>query len=71
MTVERLVHAFAGALVLLGLLLAWAVSPGFLAVPAFVGANLLQSAFTRFCPLAIILRRVGVPDPCPEHARSL
>jgi len=69
MTVERIVHAVAGTLVLAGVALSLAVSPWFLLVPAFVGANLLQSAFTRFCPLAIILRRLGVPDPCPAEAR--
>jgi hypothetical protein len=71
MTVERVVHAFAGTMVLLSLALAQLVSPWFLALTAFVGANLLQSAFTRFCPLAIILRRAGVHDPVPEDARSL
>ncbi len=71
MTVERVVHAFAGTMILLSLLLAYAVSPWFLALTAFVGANLLQSAFTRFCPLAMLLRRLGVPDPCPPEARSL
>lgn len=69
MTVTRVVHAFAGAMILLSVLLAWKASPWFLALAAFVGANLLQSAFTRFCLLAIILRRLGVPDPCAEEAR--
>lgn len=71
MTVERVVHAFAGTMILLSILLANLVSPWFLAVTTLVGANLLQSAFTRFCPLAILLRRLGVSDPVPEHARSL
>jgi hypothetical protein len=71
MTVERTVHAFAGTMILLSLLLAHLVSPWFLALTAFVGVNLLQTAFTRFCPLALILRKAGVPDPVPEHARSL
>ncbi len=70
MNVTRIVHAFAGTFVLVGVLLSQLVSPWFLAVPVFVGANLLQSAFTRFCPLAIILRRLGVPDPAPEEARA-
>ncbi len=69
MTVQRVVHAFAATLVLLSVLLALTVNLWFLAVAVFVGVNLLQSAFTRFCPLAIILRRVGVPDPCPVDAR--
>jgi hypothetical protein len=69
MTVSRVVHAVAGTMVLLSVLLAYAVSPWFLALAAFVGANLLQSAFTRFCPLAILLRRAGVPDACPVETR--
>ncbi len=69
MTVERIVHASAGALVLLGVLLAYAVSPWFLALTVFVGANLLQSAFTRFCLLAVLLRRFGVSDRCPQETR--
>jgi hypothetical protein len=58
-------------MVLLALLLYWLVNPWFLARTAFVGANLLQSAFTRWCPLATILRRAGMHDPVPEDARSL
>jgi len=69
MTVERTVHAFAGVMVLASVALAITVSPWFLAVTAFVGLNLLQSAFTRFCPLALLLRRLGMPDPCPREAR--
>ena len=71
MTVERFVHAFAGTLVLTGIVLAQVVNPWFLLLSAFVGANLLQSSFTRFCPLAIILRKLGVDDPVPPEARSL
>lgn len=62
MTVQRFVFAFAGAMVLASLALAAAASPRFLWVTAFVGANLFQSAFTRFCPLASVLRKLGVPD---------
>lgn len=62
MTVQRFVFAFAGAVILASLAMAAAVSPKFLWVTAFVGANLFQSAFTRFCPLASILRKLGVPD---------
>ncbi|MGC8517709.1 MAG: YgaP family membrane protein [Steroidobacteraceae bacterium] len=60
MSVDRMVIAFAGSFVLIGVLLAWLASPWWLIVPAFVGANLLQSAFTGFCPLAKILKRFGV-----------
>ena len=62
MTVQRFVLSFAGTLTLSGVALGYFVHPGFLLVPAFVGANLLQSAFTGFCPLALLLRAAGVPD---------
>ena len=60
MSIDRLVMAFAGAMILVSLLLAWQVSPHWLWLAAFVGANLLQAAFTGFCPLALILKRLGV-----------
>ncbi len=60
MSIERWIRAFAGSFVLASLLLAHYVHPGWLWFTAFVGANLLQSAFTRFCPLELILRRLGV-----------
>ncbi|MCW2305798.1 YgaP family membrane protein [Rhodobium gokarnense] len=60
MSIDRMVLAFAGIVILVSLLLALYVSPYFLWLTAFVGANLLQSAFTGFCPLAMILKRFGV-----------
>jgi hypothetical protein len=65
MTTERLVRIFAGTFVLLSLALGVQGSPlfvnaNFLWFTAFVGANLLQSGFTRLCPLESILRRLGV-----------
>ncbi len=60
MSVERWVRAFAGTFVLVSLLLAHYHSPYWLWFTAFVGANLLQSAFTGFCPLEKILIRLGV-----------
>jgi hypothetical protein len=60
MTVNQAVTAFAGFMVLLSLALSWFVSPWFLALTAFVGANLLQSAFTGFCPAAMIFRKLGL-----------
>jgi hypothetical protein len=60
MSIDRLVLAFAGAMILLSLLLGLHVSPNWFWFTAFVGANLFQSAFTGFCPLAVILRRLGV-----------
>lgn len=60
MTIDRMVLAFAGFVVLVSVGLGLWLSPWWFALTAFVGANLLQSAFTGFCPLAIILKRVGV-----------
>lgn len=60
MTIDRYVLAFAGAVILISLLLAHFLSPYWLWLTAFVGANLFQSAFTRFCPLAMILKKFGV-----------
>ena len=60
MTVNRLVMMFAGALILASLTLAHFHSPNWLYFTAFVGLNLFQSAFTGFCPLAIILKKLGV-----------
>jgi hypothetical protein len=61
MSIDRFVLAFAGTVVLASLLLAHFVAPGWLWLTAFVGANLLQAAFTGFCPLATILKKLGVP----------
>lgn len=60
MTVDRAVAAFAGTMVLVSLALAHWVSPNWLWLTAFVGANLVQSAFTGFCPAAMIFKRLGV-----------
>ncbi|NKN33693.1 YgaP family membrane protein [Marichromatium bheemlicum] len=59
MSIERIVLAVAGAFVLLSTILAATVSIHFLWFTGFVGANLLQSAFTGFCPLATILKKLG------------
>lgn len=57
MTVERKVRAFAGSFILISLLLARYHNENWLWFTAFVGLNLLQSSFTGFCPLEIILRK--------------
>jgi hypothetical protein len=59
MSIDRIVLAFAGAMVLVSLLLSYAVSPYWLVLAGFVGLNLLQAAFTGFCPLAMILKKLG------------
>ena len=64
MTVDRLIRIFAGSFILLSLALGVQGSPIYvsswwLAFTAFVGANLLQSSLTRFCPLEIVLKKLG------------
>ncbi|HRN84092.1 MAG TPA: DUF2892 domain-containing protein [Hyphomicrobium sp.] len=60
MTIDRAVLAFAGTMILASLILAHFHSPYWLFLTAFVGLNLLQASFTGFCPLASVLRRLGV-----------
>ena len=65
MTSWQIVRAFAGTVILVSLALGVPGSPVFvsqwwLSLTAFVGANLLQSAFTCWCPLEIVLRKLGV-----------
>ncbi len=67
MNTNRMVRIFAGAFVLISLALGVPGSPLFVSsnwlwFTAFVGANLLQSGFTRFCPLEMILTRLGVRE---------
>ncbi|HEY6546140.1 MAG TPA: DUF2892 domain-containing protein [Dokdonella sp.] len=64
MNLDRAIFAFAGSMILVSLLLAHFVSPLWLWLTAFVGANLLQSAFTGFCPAAMLMRRFGLRDGC-------
>lgn len=62
MNVDRMVMAFAGFMILLSLLLGQYHSPYWLYFTAFIGLNLLQAAFTGFCPLALILKKIGKPS---------
>ncbi len=60
MTVERYLRGIAGTFVLLSVLLAYYHSPYWLLFTGFVGLNLLQSAFTNWCPMITILKKLGV-----------
>ena len=60
MSIDRAVLAFAGTVVLASLALGLYVSANWFWLTAFVGANLLQSSFTGFCPLAMILKKAGM-----------
>ena len=57
MKMEMIIRRFAGTFILLSLLLAHYHSPYWLWFTAFVGFNLLQSSFTNFCPLELILKK--------------
>ncbi len=62
MTVNRYLRMIAGFFIMLSLVLAQLYSPYWLIFTAFVGLNLLQSAFTNWCPMITILRKLGVKE---------
>jgi Inner membrane protein YgaP-like, transmembrane domain len=62
MTVEAAVRALAGAFVLASVALGYWVHPAFFLFTAFVGANLLQSAFSGTCPAMAMFRKLGFKD---------
>lgn len=62
MTVNDWIHVFAGSFILISLAFGTWVHPYWYFVTAFVGANLFQYGFTKFCPLGIILKKLGVPE---------
>jgi hypothetical protein len=62
MTVNRYLRLIAGFFIVLSVVLSQVHSPYWLWFTAFVGLNLLQSAFTDWCPMMTILRKLGVRD---------
>ena len=62
MTVNEGLRMIAGAFVLLSVTLGYYVHPAWLLFTAFVGLNLLQSAFTRWCPMMWVLQKLGMPE---------
>lgn len=62
MKTETFIRILAGSFTLLGTVLAAVVSPWWLLLPAFIGLNLIQSAFTGFCPPTLVLRKLGWVD---------
>jgi hypothetical protein len=58
--VDRAVLVFAGSVLLISLVLTWLVSPYWLLLTAFVGFNMIQAAFTGFCPAALAFRKLGL-----------
>ena len=68
MKLENAIRALAGTMILVSLALAHFVHPGWIWLTVFVGANLLQSAFTGFCPAENVLRKLGVGSSCCTKA---
>ncbi len=64
MTLDRAVLAFAGVMILLSVLLTVLVHPLWVWFTVFIGVNMLQSAFTGFCPAAMIFKAFGVKEGC-------
>lgn len=64
MNIDRIVFAFAGVMVLSGLSLGLWVDELWFILPGFVGLNMLQAAFTGFCPLALVLKKAGMKSGC-------
>ncbi|MEO8197348.1 MAG: DUF2892 domain-containing protein [Thermoanaerobaculia bacterium] len=62
MNVNEALRLIAGFFILLSVALGWFVHPGFYLFTAFVGLNLLQSAFSKWCPMMAILRKAGVKE---------
>ena len=62
MKIESLVRVLAGSVTLTGVALAYFVSPWWLLLPTFAGVNLIQSAFTGFCPPSLVLAKLGWLD---------
>jgi hypothetical protein len=62
MTVERYLRLIAGLFVMVSVALGYWVNPNWFLFTAFVGLNLFQSAFTKWCPMITILRKLGVPS---------
>lgn len=58
--IDRYIKGIAGSFILISLLLAHFINPNWIWFTVFVGANLLQSAFTKWCLLGIILKKIGV-----------
>lgn len=64
MSIDRAMFRFAGIMVLISVALTQFVHPGFIWFTVFIGANLLQSSFTGWCPAAKIMAKLGLPAGC-------
>ncbi|OGK07828.1 MAG: rhodanese [Candidatus Riflebacteria bacterium GWC2_50_8] len=66
MTIENAIRVLAGSMILLSLYLTWYVSPMWVWLTVFVALNLIQSAFTGFCPAVFFLRKLGCKESCRQ-----
>ncbi|WP_417263839.1 DUF2892 domain-containing protein [Celeribacter sp.] len=64
MSIDRAMFRFAGIMVLVSVALTQFVHPGFVWLTVFIGANLLQSSFTGWCPAAKVFAKLGIPAGC-------
>lgn len=64
MNIDRMVMRFAGGMVIVSIALAWFFSPWWMLLALFAGLNLFQASFTGFCPLARILKKLGLQPGC-------
>jgi hypothetical protein len=64
MSIDRAVLGFAGFMTLLSTLLVWLISPWWLLLTAFVGANMMQASVTGFCPAAMLFKMFGARPGC-------
>ena len=69
MSLDRVMFVFAGCMVLLSVILTALVSPYFVWFTVFIGVNMIQSAFTGFCPAATILGKLGFKTGCAFEAK--
>jgi len=68
MTINEALRMIAGAFVVLSVALGYWAHPAWLLFTAFVGLNLLQSAFTKWCPMMRVLEKLGLPETRPARA---
>jgi hypothetical protein len=59
MSIDRIVIGFGGSIILISVILITIISIKFIYLTAFIGFMMLQSTFTRFCPIAIVLKKLG------------
>lgn len=68
MNVERYLRLIAGSVIVVSMAAGYWWSPGFYALTVLMGVNLVQSAFTNWCPMMPVLRRLGVPDAAGQDS---